>query len=279
MGKIAALTMVRNDDFFLGKWTSYYGKLLGPENLHIYFDGEDQHVPDFTAGCNVTVIPRVFGNVRVSDKLRIDILSAKAAELLKDYSMIIGTDVDEFLAVDPALGMTLPEFLLLQDVKGRNSLSGLGCDIICDSSDVSPLDDSRTLLSQRRSALLSTRYTKTSVLCAPVQWGSGFHRTRKGDFHICEGLFLFHFGCADPSIIGQKQSDADLVSRGWQRHLNKRRRLIDSIPELEFRDWDEWTRKARKLQGCVRQPYIWNKPAMFNIKVKVLVPERFSSLV
>lgn len=277
MGKIAALTMVRNDDYFLGKWTEYYGKLLGKENLYIYFDGEDQKVPACAEGCNVTVIPRVSGNVRVSDKLRVNILSARAAELLSDYSMVIGTDVDEFLAVDPAVGECLPEFLQHQDVKGRNSLSGLGCDVIFDPADA-PLDESKPLLSQRRSVLLSTRYTKTSVLCAPVQWGSGFHRTRKGDFHICKDLYLFHFGCADPSIIGQKQADTDLVSRGWKRHLKKRRRLIDSLPCLKFRDWDEWTVKARKLQSCIRQPYIWNKPAMLNIRAKVRVPERFSHL-
>lgn len=278
MRKIAALTMVRNDDFFLDKWTKYYGNLLGRENLFIYFDGEDQSVPSSTEGCNVSVIPRVSGNVRVSDKLRIDVMSARAAELLKQYDMIIGTDVDEFLIVDPALGVSLPEFLSSQDIKGRNSLSGLGCDVIYDPSDC-PLDSDVALLSQRRSALLSTRYTKTSVLCKPVQWGSGFHRTRKGDFHICEGLFLFHFGCADPSIIGQKMNDADLVSRGWNRHLAKRRRIIDSLPSLKFRDWDEWTVKARRIQTHVRLPYTWNKPAMLNIKAKVRVPDRFSALV
>lgn len=277
MGKIAALTMVRNDDFFLGKWTEYYGSLLGKDNLYIFFDGEDQRVPSCTQGCNVSVIPRVSGNVRISDKNRINILSAKAASLLAEYTMVIGTDVDEFLTVDPALGVELPEFLLRQDIQGRNSLSGLGCDVIYDPSD-SPLDESKPLLAQRRSALLSTRYTKTSVLCAPVQWGSGFHRTRKGDFHICEGLFLFHFGCADPSILGQKQADADLVSRGWSRHLCKRRRIIDTFPSLKYRDWESWTRKARRIQSCVRQIHLWNKPAMFNMKVKVRVPERFSSL-
>ena len=279
MSKIAALTMVRNDDFFLGRWADYYGRLLGKENLFIYFDGEDQTVPSFAQGCNVTVIPRVDGDVRVSDKQRINILSARAQELLKSYDMVIGTDVDEFLVVDPSLGESLPDFLSRQDRKGRNSLSGLGCDIIFDPDSDAPFDRTASLLSQRRSALLSTRYTKTSVLCAPVQWGSGFHRTRRGDFHICEGLYLFHFGCADPSIIGQKMQDKDLVSRGWNRHLLKRRRLIDSLPGVPFRDWDEWTRKARKLQSTLRLPYTWNKPAMLNLKIRVHVPERFSSVV
>ena len=33
MKKIAALTMVRNDDFYLRKWVEYYGAQLGKENL------------------------------------------------------------------------------------------------------------------------------------------------------------------------------------------------------------------------------------------------------
>ena len=204
--------MVRNDDFFLGKWIEYYGNLLGKENLFIYVDGEDQKVPSCADACNVTIIPRVAGNVRISDKQRIDILSARAAQLLRRYDMIVGTDVDEFLVVDPALKMTLPEFLYAQNTTGRNSLSGLGCDVIY-NSEYGSLDRSKPLLGQRRAALLSTRYTKTSVLCAPVQWGSGFHRTRKGDFHICKGLYLFHFGCADPSIIGQKVLQYDPNAR------------------------------------------------------------------
>lgn len=45
MKKIAAITMARNDAFFLKKWVSYYGKELGRENLYIYLDGLDQENP------------------------------------------------------------------------------------------------------------------------------------------------------------------------------------------------------------------------------------------
>ena len=50
--RIAALTMVRNDDFFLERWIGYYGKVLGRENLYVFFDGKDQTVPEFCAGVN-----------------------------------------------------------------------------------------------------------------------------------------------------------------------------------------------------------------------------------
>ena len=278
MKKIAALTMVRNDDFFLGKWISYYGSLLGKDNLFIFFDGEDQAVPSSTAGCHVEVIPRVAGNVRVSDKERIGVMSRKAAELFSSYDLVIGSDVDEFLIVDPSLGVSLPQFLSDQKVKG-NSFSGLGCDIIHNVEKEPELDKSLPLLGQRHYVRLSPRYTKTSVLCAPVQWGSGFHRTRKGDFRILPGLYLFHFGCADTSFIGQKLQDADLSSRGWDRHLKKRRHLIDDLPSLEVKSWEEWAPKARKIQTWVRLPYTPNKPSMFGKKVIVALPERFFGIV
>ena len=37
--KICAITMVRNDEFYLRKWVEYYGAQLGRDNLRIYFDG------------------------------------------------------------------------------------------------------------------------------------------------------------------------------------------------------------------------------------------------
>ena len=45
MKRIAAITMVRNDAFYLRKWTAWYGAQLGEENLYILLDGRDQPIP------------------------------------------------------------------------------------------------------------------------------------------------------------------------------------------------------------------------------------------
>lgn len=280
MKRIAALTMVRDSEFFLSKWTSYYGRELGRENLFVFFDGTDQVVPDCTDGCNVEVVPRVEGDVRQGDKGRALFLSEKAADLMKKgYDMVIGADVDEILVADPALGLGLAEFLSRIKTKGRRSLSGLGCDVIRNIAAEPELDTSLPILSQRSFALLSTRYTKTSVLCAPVRWGSGFHRTKKGNYHIVKDLYLMHFGCADTRSVMAKMSDKDLSARGWDRHLAKRKRLIESFPELRVRNWDRWVSMAVKIQTVLRPLYAWNKPAMFGMKVVVRIPERFSRVV
>ena len=279
MKRIAALTMVRNGGFYLSRWVRYYGSLLGKENLYIYFDGEDQDVPDFAEGCNTELVPRTPGNVREADKGRIKFLSGKASGLFNSYDLLIGTDVDEFLIVDPSLRMSLPEFLSSLDTAGKTSFSGLGCDVIQHLKFERPLDRSKGLLEQRSYACLSTRYTKTSVLCKPVAWGSGFHRTKKGNFHIVPDLFLFHFGCADVPDNELKLMDKDLAERGWGRHLNKRMNMIYTASRLPVRDWSKWTTLARSLQTWIRRPFTWNKPAMLNLKLLVRIPERFSGTV
>ena len=54
--KICALTMVRNDEFYLRKWVAYYGAELGVENLYVFLDGKDQEIPDWCPGVNVEAV-------------------------------------------------------------------------------------------------------------------------------------------------------------------------------------------------------------------------------
>lgn len=281
MKRIAALTMVRNDEFFLRKWVEYYAAALGKSNLYVFLDGLDQNIPDFCKGVNIKAVEHIEGNVRQADRGRIDFLSERAAELFAGgYGMVIGTDVDEFLVVDPSLGKTLPEFLSAQ-AEGRRcpSISGLGVDVGQKIGEETAIDPDRPFLSQRHYARLSTRYSKSTVLLRPVQWGSGFHRTRRGDFRICEGLYLFHFGCVDLGRIRDKMQDRGLVDAGWTRHLRKRARTIYQVSGRPAREWERTVRCARRTQNTVRSPFAWNKPAMFEAVVIVRIPERFAGIV
>ena len=279
MKKTAALTMVRSDDGFLRKWVEYYSAAFGPENLYVWFDGFDQVVPDFCSEVHTGHIEHVKADVHAGDRRRIDYLSSRAAELFSQgYELVVGTDVDEFLVVDPALGVSLPEYL--SSVRtSLPSISGLGIDVGQKLSEEGTVDWSRPFLSQRRYAKLSTRYSKASVLCRPVEWGSGFHRTRKGNFHIVKDLYLFHFGCVDLDRIKSKMDDAGLTDEGWSRHLSKRAGTIRLVSTARARDWDSAVKKARFLQNAFRPPYAWNKPAMFEARIVVLIPERFRGVV
>ena len=149
MKRIAAITMVRNDDFFLRKWVEYYGRELGAENIYAYLDGTDQTIPEEISDCaNIIPAPRIEGNVSRADRGRINFLSARAKELFSRYDIIIGTDVDEFLVVDPSLGESLGEYL--SRIKISPAVSGLGIDIGQNLNSESEIDASRPFLSQRR---------------------------------------------------------------------------------------------------------------------------------
>ncbi len=278
MKRIAALTMVRNDDFFLRKWVAYYGRELGKENLYVVFDGLDQNVPDFCAGVNAEVVEHVQGNVRAADRGRIDLLSELAGRLFARYDMVIGTDVDEFLVVDPLDGRSLSEFLSQTETR-LPSISGLGVDVGQKLGEEDAIDASRPFLSQRGYAKLSTRYSKASVLLRPVAWGSGFHRTRKGNFHIVGNLYLFHFGCVDLDRIKAKMNDGELAAAGWTRHLRKRAETIYLVSRRKALDWDRATMIARAVQNIFRPPYAWNKPSMFEARIVVRIPARFGDII
>ena len=277
MKRIAALTMVRNDDFFLQKWVEYYGRELGKENLYIYYDGEDQQIAGFCLGTNACVHPKIGTQVVSAEKARLKFLSGKAAELFaKGYDLVIGVDADEYIVVDPKLGVGLAEYLSMQDID--ISLSPLGIDFGQKLGEEMELSFDNTFLSQRHYAQIGTRYTKPSIVARPCRWGSGFHRVKGHNFHIAKDLYLMHFGYADSRILEARLGDADRVAQGWEKHIYKRSRTIRYATEMKARDFDRWTRFARICQTWCRPPYALNKPAMFELRIVVKIPERFNDV-
>ena len=278
MKRIAALTMVRNDDFFLRKWVEYYGRELGKDNLYIYYDGLDQKIGEFCEGTHAELHEKIGNQVIAAEKGRLKFLSDKAADLLSSgYDLVIGVDADEFLVVDPRTGKTLSEFLDGQDV--GYSLSALGLDFGQKLGEEGDIREDAPFLSQRHYAQIGTRYTKPSILGRPCVWGSGFHRIKGHNFHIAKDLYLMHFGYFDMKRLEDRFSDADRLKQGWGKHMEKRSRTIRYATELKSRDFERWTNFARICQTVVRPPYAWNKPAMFELKIVVRIPERFSDIV
>ena len=279
MKRIAAITMVRNDDFYLRKWVEYYGAQLGKENLYIYFDGLDQEIPSFCDGTNAEKLEKIGTDVVSNDKGRVAVMSARAAQLFAEgYDMVIGTDCDEIIVPDPLTGCNLSEFLQKQS-GGYECISPLGLDVGQKAGEEGPIDASEPFLAQRHYAQLGTRYTKASIICKPLEWGSGFHRVKGHDFHIAKDLYLFHFGYFDMGRIQARFQDKSRLEQGWERHLKKRSRTCRLVSELPARSFERWTRIARRLQAILRPPYAWNKPGMLGLKIVVRIPERFQKLV
>ncbi len=278
MKRIAALTMVRNDDFYLRKWVEYYGRQLGKENLYIYFDGLDQTIADFCAGTNAELVEKIGTRIVDADKGRSKFLSAKAADLLgSGYELVIGVDADEFVIVDPKLGKSLAEYLSEQKI--GVSLSCLGLDFGQKLGEEADISEELPFLRQRHYAQIGTRYSKPSIIAKPCTWGSGFHRVKGHNFHIAKDLYLFHFGYFDMKRIQERMNDSNRVKQGWERHIKKRSRTIRYASSLPARDFDKWTRFGRCCQNIFRPPYAWNKPSMFELRIVVRIPERFRDIL
>lgn len=270
MKKIAAITMSRDDEFFLSRWVAYYGKQLGTENLYILLDGVDQKKPANAGRAHVTKLPHTEMSRATGDKYRIGKLSELAHELLKSYDIVIGCDSDEFLIVDPNTKKTLTEYL--SQLKIKTSVSGLGLDVGQNTKTEKPLDKTMAILEQREYALVSTRYTKPVVINRPVQWGSGFHSIKNHNFHIDKNLYLLHFGAVDMNMLVTKAK-----SRGtdWVNHLHRRGNgTINAVTKLKPRS-EQYMRTARIMQQIVRPIYALDKPGMLGLKRVIKIPERF----
>lgn len=279
MKRIAAITMVRNDEFYLRKWVEYYGKEVGKENLYIFFDGTDQRIPDFCEGTTARLRERNPQHVVKAEKDRLGFLSQQAAILMREkgYDLVIGTDADEFLVVDPAVSTSLAEYL--SGLKIRTSVSALGIDVGQHLDTEGVIDGERPFLEQRHNAYICSRYTKPSVIARPVRWGSGFHRIKGHNFHIDKNLFLFHFGSVDLKMIEDRMGNMDLVSTGRLKHIQKRARTIFLITGAESREWEHTTRKLRRIHQYIRPIWAINKPWNTRRKFIVRIPERFSKIV
>lgn len=268
--RIAAITMARNDTFFLSRWIEYYGREVGTENLYIYLDGTDQDIPENAGAAHITKLPHTDMSRSDGDKYRIGKMSDLASELFKKYDIVIGCDCDEFLIIDPALNTSLAEYLSNAEI--HTTLSGLGLDVGQHLTKEKPLDPSKPFLSQRAYALLSTRYTKPVVINRPVRWGSGFHSINGHNFHIDPHLYLLHFGAVDMDMLVAKAA-----SRGpdWVNHLKRRGNGTINDVTNRHAHGEKWLKIARVMQRILRPIYAWDKPGMLGIKRIVKIPNRF----
>lgn len=268
--RIAAITMARDDEFFLSRWIAYYGKNLGTENLYILLDGMDQNIPENIGMGHVKKLPHEQMTRAAGDKYRIKKLSELAHELLKNYDIVIGCDSDEFLIVDPRVKKTLPEYL--SNKKIHTSVSGLGLDVGQHLFTEAILDKHAPFLEQREYALLSTRYTKPVVINKPVSWGSGFHSIKHHNFHIDKNLYLLHFGAIDMDMLEQKAKKRGV---DWLNHLKRRGNGTINAVTHKKAHGEKWMATARFLQTYFRPIYALRKPAMLGLKLVVRIPQRF----
>jgi len=273
MKRVAIMTTVRNDTLFLTRWIAYYGGIFGMQNLFVIFDGHDQTIPIEARAVNTIQLPNIPRSVIIGEKFRAKASSNFAAALFASYDIVIAMDVDEFIVVDPNLGVTLHDYLSSKDLP--SSVSALGLDVIQHVDREAELDLTKGFLAQRHFALVSARYTKPNIITKPLRWGAGHHRIKGRNFHIDPNLFMFHFGSVDLAFSAARNGDRDATSVGWTAHIARRYALFDLMKKSTPIDGDGFFATARRLLTWRRPIYAWNKPQMIKGDPVVEIPARF----
>lgn len=281
---IKVLTNVRADHFFLDLWVRHYGALFGRENLHVMFDGDDWQPQTDLTGVRVHVvidIPRE----RLQRLRRTSIWQSNYANRLlkKGATLVLRTDIDEFVASDPRAGTSLPE--LLAGLGPDAMTAALGLDVV-QAPREGPLDPTRPILAQRRNAVITREFSKLVAVRKPLRWMNGFHRGRGVPIDLAPGLLLFHLNLFDKAIaerrIAERSAIAEHATQG--AHIAERLDRFAELAESAGLPFDEVADRARQ-QIMVSLPSRTgphpgritdgNSPRGYH----VLLPDRFAGLL
>jgi len=189
----AAVTMVRDDLFFLEIWLHHYGRALGRENCHVIAHGRDPRVMEMAQGCNVIGIPE--GDPAAFDIQRWKLLNNLVAGLRNYHRHVIVGDVDELVVVDPEAGMGLADYLA--GAPAGRVYTPLGLELLHRPDlEPDPVAPGR-ILGPRRHVRVALHYAKPCVLSTATKIARGGHYTQYRKLFAPAPLYLFHLKFAD----------------------------------------------------------------------------------
>lgn len=207
MQTAAAVTMVRDDAFFLKAWLRHYGEALGRENCYIINHGRGAEVADLAAGCNVIGIP---GDPHKNfDIKRWGLLNNLVGGLRRYFRHVIVGDVDELVVVDPATGLGLRDWL--EQARDGRIYTPLGLEVIhrVDFEDT-PADD--YILGPRRHVRVAPHYSKPCIVSTPTKLSRGGHFAQYDKLFSPDELYLFHLKWCDFNMYSEAMDRRNMVT-------------------------------------------------------------------
>jgi hypothetical protein len=205
--KLAFVTMVWRDYWLLERWITHNAKMVPLRQLYVINHGGDPEVDRIAAGCNVIHLPRDEVTIDLTER-RWAMLSAQTNALLAFYDRVICTDVDEFLVY---LGdkPDLVAHLAAKSVAG-DALAPIGLNLVPVPADGAAVD--APLLARWPHALLSAKYTKPCIAAQRVQFTTGGHGLRRGQFEIDPEIALLHLHYVTPDYAERMAARAQIVA-------------------------------------------------------------------
>jgi hypothetical protein len=179
----AVVTMVRDEAVFFPIWLRYYQRFFAPQDIYVL----DHRTTDGST--------RRGGFVRIAvDHPTVDwgwhrdMIQARQHALLRDYEIVLVTDVDEIVAPAPDAG-DLGTYL---DAFTEDFVTCRGYEVIHRHDREPPVDPSRGVLDQRGWWFFNPSYCKPLLARVPMHWHGGMHTRTDGRTADDGVLHLLH---------------------------------------------------------------------------------------
>jgi hypothetical protein len=241
---MAAVTMVGSDHFFLKRWVDYYGKHLGREHLYILSHGGDPEHKKIAEGCNIIYLPldptRFCFNQR-----RWQMMSMFTTGFTRYYNWVLTGDVDEIVAVDPAVSDNLVEYLCRFDADARTRvISPLAIEMVHNPAlETEEITGDRNILDVRKIYRLNANYNKPCITRNKIVFAPGGHFANEARKFLDPDLYLFHL-----RFIDYKMTEERLQLRKSQR--NQQSGALDKT-ERKITGWDNAWETYKQLSARV----------------------------
>lgn len=290
MQTVAAVTMVRDDAFFLKAWLRHYGEMFGRENCYIVNHGRGAEVAKLAEGCNIIGIP---GDPHKNfDVKRWGLLNNITGGLRRYYRHVIVGDVDELVVVDPEAGGSLLDFL--EGAPEGRVYTPVGLEVI-HRIDVEDEVIKDSIIGPRRHVRPAPHYSKPCIVSAPVKIARGGHFTQYAKLHTPDQLYLMHLKFCDfaayVGVMDHRNQVTDEVNasvkeaaigrhwfaeaRGEDREVFDEFATLTMEPEFDMRPLRRKMQRTFKARGDTGY-YQFDRP---DYGTQYLLPARFNGVI
>lgn len=259
MLSIAVVTMVYDEREFLPLWRSHYGRLAGLENLFIIDDGSTDGSTNDLEPSHVIRRPKS----AIDQIVRSAMITNFTTSLFAYYDVVIFTDIDELLVVDPLVNVSFQQYL--SRVPGKH-LNAIGLNVLHRADREPDYTPNMRVLEHRHWLQFDFAYCKQLIHRSPVSYRAGFHLTNR-PFNFAPGLYLFHLRAFDKRTALRRiehrrhleWAERSLkLGHGYQNRMDPERYIAEMYPYFAA-DYDTAPRAAQfndvvisKLKGFER---------------------------
>lgn len=260
--RMAAVTMVHEDYFFLDRWVRYWSNQIGREHLYVLSHGHDARIRKIAEGANIVHVPNPEDR-RGFDRRRWAALSNYTSSLTLYYNWVICNDVDEIVAVDPAVSNSVPDYLDEKFTTGAPMvLAPFALEIVhTPATEAGLIRADAPVLSVRRNFRINSNYAKPCITRGRIAFSIGGHGCTRKSVTLDEHLYLFHLRYVDAGLSRARLekrrlwmeakngavADGKRRTNTWEAGTQTFDRLSAQTPAAETVDFPE--ARQRMIEG------------------------------